>query len=135
MKMASRIVQTYQNKAKNLYTIYFVFDLDGECKFITTKYVLLSCHLGWMNRRRFCLQKGGSQEHISLITDRQTDRQTLEAASKGAAAACRSSNETQQRSLVLFVGTKSGATGSYRRTGGLQHPRVLWKGLQVCYCK
>jgi len=24
--------------------------------------------LGWMNRRRFCLQKGGSQEHISLIT-------------------------------------------------------------------
>ena len=24
---------------------------------------LLSCHLGWMNRRRFCLQKGGSQEH------------------------------------------------------------------------
>jgi len=28
----------------------------------------LSCHLGWMNRRRFCLQKSGSQEHISLIT-------------------------------------------------------------------
>ena len=26
----------------------------------------LSYHLGWMNRR-FCLQKGGSQEHISLI--------------------------------------------------------------------
>jgi len=33
-----------------------------------TQYVLLSCHLGWMNRRRFCLQKGGSQEHICLIT-------------------------------------------------------------------
>jgi len=32
------------------------------------KYVLLSCHLGWMNRRRFCLQKGGRQEHISLST-------------------------------------------------------------------
>jgi len=31
-------------------------------------YVLLSCHFGWKNRRRFCLQKGGSQEHISLIT-------------------------------------------------------------------
>jgi len=56
----------------------FVFDLDGECKFIKTKhysdsrnrlaYVLLSCHLGRMNRRRFGLQKGGSQEHISLIT-------------------------------------------------------------------
>ena len=25
-------------------------------------------YLGLMNRRRFCLQKGGSQEHISLIT-------------------------------------------------------------------
>ena len=25
-------------------------------------------HFGWMNRRRFSLQKGGSQEHISLIT-------------------------------------------------------------------
>ena len=24
------------------------------------KYVLLSYHLSWMNRRRFCLQKGGS---------------------------------------------------------------------------
>jgi len=22
----------------------------------------ISCHLGWMNRRRFCLQKGGSQK-------------------------------------------------------------------------
>ena len=30
--------------------------------------VLLSCHLGWMNRRRFCLKKGGSQEDISVIT-------------------------------------------------------------------
>jgi len=28
----------YQNKAKNLYTIYFVFDLEGECKFIKTKH-------------------------------------------------------------------------------------------------
>jgi len=28
----------YQNKAKNLRTIYFVFDLDGECKFIKTKH-------------------------------------------------------------------------------------------------
>ena len=68
VEMASRKIQTYQNKAKNLCTIYFVF--DGECKFIKTKhysekYVLLSCHLAWMNRRRFCLQKGGSQEHIS----------------------------------------------------------------------
>jgi len=38
VEMASRKIQTYQNKAKNLYTIYFVFDLDGECKFIKTKH-------------------------------------------------------------------------------------------------
>jgi len=30
--MASRKIQTYQNKAKNLCTI-LCFDLDGECKF------------------------------------------------------------------------------------------------------
>jgi len=38
--MASRKIQKYQNKAKNLCTgtIYFVFDLDGECKFIKTKH-------------------------------------------------------------------------------------------------
>jgi len=38
VEMASRKIQTYQNKAKNLCTIYSVFDLDGECKFIKTKY-------------------------------------------------------------------------------------------------
>ena len=38
MEMASRKEETYQNKAKKLYTIYFVFDLDGECKFIKTKH-------------------------------------------------------------------------------------------------
>ena len=34
--MASRKIETYQNKVKNLYklTIYFVFDLNGECKVI-----------------------------------------------------------------------------------------------------
>jgi len=37
VEMASRKIQTYQNKAKNLCAIYFVFDLDGECKFIKTK--------------------------------------------------------------------------------------------------
>ena len=35
--MASRKIQTYQNKAKNLWTIYFVFDLDGERNFIKTE--------------------------------------------------------------------------------------------------
>ena len=29
LEMASRKIQRYQNKAKNLYTIYFVFHLDG----------------------------------------------------------------------------------------------------------
>jgi len=28
----------------------------------------VQCHLGWRNRRRLCLQKGGRKEHISLIT-------------------------------------------------------------------
>ena len=38
VEMASRKIQTYQNKAKNLYTIYIVFDLDSECRFIKTKH-------------------------------------------------------------------------------------------------
>ena len=38
VEMASRKIQAYQNKDKNLYTIYFVYDLDGECKFIKTKH-------------------------------------------------------------------------------------------------
>jgi len=36
--MASRKIQTYQNKAMNLCTIYFAFDFDGKCKFIKTKH-------------------------------------------------------------------------------------------------
>jgi len=32
--MASRKIQTCPNKAKNLCTIYFVFDVDGESKFM-----------------------------------------------------------------------------------------------------
>ena len=38
VEIASRKIQTYQNKARNLCTIYYVFDLDGECKFIKTKH-------------------------------------------------------------------------------------------------
>jgi len=38
VEIASRKIETYQNKAKNLCTIYFVHDLDGECKFIKTKH-------------------------------------------------------------------------------------------------
>ena len=47
--MASRKIQTYQNKAKNLCTIYFAFDLDREKKqnIIVTKqmcsWLPLSC--------------------------------------------------------------------------------------------
>jgi len=37
MEMASRKMETSKYKAKNLCTIYFVFDLDDECKFIKTK--------------------------------------------------------------------------------------------------
>ena len=36
VEIASRKIQTNQNKAKNLCTIYFV--LDGECKFIKKKH-------------------------------------------------------------------------------------------------
>jgi len=37
--MASRRIQTYQNKAKNLCTdFFFVSDVDGECKFVKTKH-------------------------------------------------------------------------------------------------
>jgi len=39
VEMDSCKIQTYQNKAKNLCTIsFFVFDLDGECKFFETKH-------------------------------------------------------------------------------------------------
>jgi len=40
-EMASSKIQTYQNKAKNLYAIYFVFDLDGECKFIKKNIIVI----------------------------------------------------------------------------------------------
>ena len=36
--MASHKIEIYENKAKNLYTNYFVFDYDGECKFIKRKH-------------------------------------------------------------------------------------------------
>ena len=52
VEMASRKIQTYQNKANNLCTIHFVFDLDGECKFIKNiviKEICLAATLvGWI---------------------------------------------------------------------------------------
>jgi len=38
VEMASHKIQTYQNKAKNLCTIYFVFDLDGEANSLKQHY-------------------------------------------------------------------------------------------------
>jgi len=73
MEMASRKIQTYQNKAKNLCTIYFVFALDGECKFNKSKHhrdegnmFFLAATLVGRIGGDF-LQKGGSQEHYVLI--------------------------------------------------------------------
>ena len=48
--MASRKIQTYQNKANNLYTVYFVFDLDGKCKFTQTVYWILAASKGWIKQ-------------------------------------------------------------------------------------
>jgi len=75
--MASRKIQTHQNEAKNL-CVLFILCLTWTVNanslkrniIVIKKYFLFSCHLGWMNRRRFCLLKGGSQEHISLIAIR-----------------------------------------------------------------
>jgi len=38
VEMDSRKMQTYQNQANNLYTIYFMCDLGSECKFIKRKH-------------------------------------------------------------------------------------------------
>jgi len=48
MEMASRKIQTYQNKAKNLYTIYFVFDLDGECKSLKQNIIVIKEICSWL---------------------------------------------------------------------------------------
>ena len=66
--MASRKIQTYQNKAKNLCTFILCLTWTVNANslkqkiIVIKKYVLLSCHLGWVNKRRFYLQKGGSQQ-------------------------------------------------------------------------
>ena len=39
--MASRKIQTYQNKDKNLCTNYFVFDLDGECNSLKQNIIVI----------------------------------------------------------------------------------------------
>ena len=50
--------------------IYMVSSRVFKCSlhYATCGFYVLSRHLGWRNRRRFGLQKGGSQEHMSLIT-------------------------------------------------------------------
>ena len=63
VEMASRKIRTYQNKAKNLCTIsFFVFDLDGECKFVKTKhysnltnmFFLAATLVGWIGGDFIC---------------------------------------------------------------------------------
>ena len=39
--MASRKIQTYQNKAKNLYTIYFVFDLEVNANSLKQNIIMI----------------------------------------------------------------------------------------------
>jgi len=105
VEMASRKVQTYQNKAKDvcqcvcgcvcmcvsflcnirlvawnkkdwlidwLFILCLTWTVNANSlkqNIIVIKEICsFSCHLSWMNRRRFCVQKGGSEEYISLIT-------------------------------------------------------------------
>ena len=46
--MASRKIQTYENEVKNLYTIYFVFDLDGECKSLKQNIIVIKEICSWL---------------------------------------------------------------------------------------
>jgi len=66
--MASRKIQTYQNKAKNLYTIYFVFDFSAltllvgrqeghpACK--KTEWWVVGCWRGYLSGARCRLAYG-----------------------------------------------------------------------------
>jgi len=71
-KYTCRKRQTYQNEAKNLCSLLFVFDLDSECIFIKNKIVrllkkyVLGCHFS-VYIISYSSNQGGSQEHISLI--------------------------------------------------------------------
>ena len=71
-RLEMAVVKDKHIKKKPIIYVLFVFDLDGDCKFIknrtfswSEKYVP-GWHPGWMNRK-FCLQKGGSHEHISFV--------------------------------------------------------------------
>ena len=71
VEMASHTIQTYKNKAKNLYTIYFVFDLDGGCStgdlvqpgvvragmfsFVSAQSIVLFGRIRWQVSRSFYL--------------------------------------------------------------------------------
>ena len=39
--MTSRKIQTYQNKVKNLYTIYFVFDLEVNANSLKQNIIMI----------------------------------------------------------------------------------------------
>ena len=49
-KYTCRKRQTYQNEAKNLCSLLFVFDLDSECKFIKNKKKLKSKNDGYAQK-------------------------------------------------------------------------------------
>jgi len=65
VEMASRKKNKHIKMKPRIYVL-FVFDLDGKYKFIKNKTLqllkkyVLSCHVGWVNRR-FCIQCIGSR--------------------------------------------------------------------------
>ena len=54
-----------------LYVLFLTWTVNANSSkqnIIVIKEIVFCCHLGWMNKRWFCLQKTGSQEHIYLIS-------------------------------------------------------------------
>jgi len=48
VEMASRKIQTYQNKAKNLCTIYFVFDMNGNENSLKQNIIVIKEICSWL---------------------------------------------------------------------------------------
>ena len=54
-----------------LYMLFLTWTVNANLSkqnIIVIKEIVFCCHFGWMNKRWFCLQKTGSQEHIYLIS-------------------------------------------------------------------
>jgi len=67
------VVKDKHIKIKPTICVLFVFDLDGKCKFIKKQNIIVikeicswlpPCLDHWMNRRRFCLQKGDVSQYL-----------------------------------------------------------------------